>query len=541
MTASASVLGAAQPRAETDSLLLERLASVLPEGSKFGIYHLSTPPTRTEALYSAPPNERPDKTFRENHFLAVSADVGDPPKPTLVLGLEIFVFSTAFCTTLFVSKADSTGYLQLLGLPRTAPSPVREITTAFVEFLVRHRRRHGVPTVVNLFARAQAQYLFPGSVENKGKHVLDDRGLVKWWCRVLNPLVEGDDDAGDAPPVNVKGYLVVPGLDAYETRAFLPRPSSHATHTTAATRWTLGHPLETISHYTSERAWVPPRCLIPRYPDDPKSRFRDELDEEAISWRKDTGAWKSVKSLDQFWEMMAFRQECSSGRLTGFLWIVFDAKQGRGGRSSSPDEAPSQGVRATTKSAEEKGIPKKSRKKKQKKKKKLTGPIIPRQPRAKTRARSRLENLPVSTAYYYWPPQGRGERIVDESDYKRIVELLLHLDFSTLVKAAASTRRWVSEVGVGGSWGREVVGTRKLSVAAATSGRSGDTGAAGPAVTNLSGLIKRKRPAPSAEAEGQGTACQPGLDRSTAGAAATSTAPVNVLGAGLVRKKPKPS
>ncbi len=57
-----------------------------------------------------------------------------------------------------------------------------------------------------------------------------------------------------------------------------------------------------------------------------ESRFWDELDEEAASSAdmKKTGNWKSVKSLDMFWEMMAYRQECSSGRMTGFIWLVFD-------------------------------------------------------------------------------------------------------------------------------------------------------------------------------------------------------------------------
>ncbi|KAK5240099.1 hypothetical protein LTR16_011110, partial [Cryomyces antarcticus] len=61
--------------------------------------------------------------------------------------------------------------------------------------------------------------------------------------------------------------------------------------------------------------------------------FLDELDEELpdasssqinVSPKKrSAGQWKSVKTLEQFWEMMAYRQECSSGRLVGFIWVVF--------------------------------------------------------------------------------------------------------------------------------------------------------------------------------------------------------------------------
>lgn len=576
MTPTNILFGARRDPNSSDPLV-ERLESLLPKGFKFGIYHLSTPPTRTEALYSAPPGERPDKTYREDHFLAISIDVepdktadqaasareqGNEPRRVLVLALEVFLFTTASSTTLFVSKADSTGYLNLLKLPKGTPSPIREISAAFVSFLVEHRQRGGIRTVVSLFARAQSQYLFPGSVDNKGKHVLDDRGLVKWWCRVLNPLLEPDDEEARQETRtkwgDVKGYLVVPGLDRYETRAFLPRTSG------AAANWTLGHPLERISHYTEEYDWVPLRCLIPKFPDDPKSRFRDELDVEASKSEQDTGLWKSVKTLDQFWEMMAFRRECSSGRLTGFIWVVFDPKERQDSGTTANTQGPVQtpasslngaptlplpgtpprrraGVAATpqcsplkkTISASTDSTPTKSRsedrkaKKKKKEKKPLKGPIIPRQPKIKTQQRNYLLDRPISTAFYYWPPEGRGEKIVDEPSYKRIVELLLHLDFATVEKACGSTARWISEVGMGTKWGTEVVGKKEPLVldASAVDVRSAAT------VNDLAGLIKRKR--------ADNGSVEAGTASSGAATGTQEPAPVNVLGAGLVRKKKK--
>ncbi len=257
-----------QVNGSSTSALLEKLAAVLPAGHKFGIHHLSTPPARTDPLFSAPPGEQPDKTYWENHFLAVSIDVPHGAAPSrrassaggeskqaqkqrvFVLALEIFIFTTAYSTTLFVSKADSTGYLQLLQLPKGAPSPIREISSTFVTHLLEHRRREGIQLVVSLFARSQNQYLFPLSVENKGKHVLDDRGLVKWWCRVLDPLLL--QPKSNEHWESVKGYLIVPGLERNEVRFFLPRgPAAHE-------HWILGHPMERISHYTKEFDWVPP-------------------------------------------------------------------------------------------------------------------------------------------------------------------------------------------------------------------------------------------------------------------------------------------
>jgi len=565
---------------QSSAILTERLAAVLPRNYKFGIYHLSTPPTKTDALCSAPPGERPDKTYVEKHFIALSIDVPKEPAESaaarngvtadgggrhdkvLVLALEIYVFTTAFSTTVFVSKADSTGYLHLLRLPAGTASPIREVSAAFVSYLVEQRRRKDIQCVVSLFARAQAQYLFPGSVENEGKHVLDDRGLVKWWCRVLHPLAVSPPVGGGHRPWNgVKAYLVIPGLDRYETRAFLPRVPG------ATERWVLGHPLEKVSHYWREYDWVPARCLIPRYPDDPKSRFRDELDEEAnrSEGLKVSGAWRSVRSVDQFWEMMAFRQECSSGRMTGFIWVVFDAVDyiipdgAAGGSSQAASQPQSQSQSSTaigqserpstppsrsqkpptpfttprkisanpTGSQQSPTPPTPEQKKKEKKKKKtkkkplLKGPILPRIPQVKTRQRNYLLDRPTSSPYYYWPPEGRGRRLVDdEHGYKRSTELLLRLDFATLERAVGSTARWIAEVGMGEEWGLEVEGRRE---GFAPTRQQQEKKSGGEVVVNdLAGsIVKRKR----------------GEEEKTGEAAGGV---VNVLGAGLVRKKLKP-
>ena len=299
--------------------LLQRLASVLPKDIIFKIYHLSTPPTRTSALYSAPPGGRPDRTYCESHFLSASIqtsvqDDQSESADVLVFAIEILIYSTAFDSTFFISKADSTGYLHLLNLPKGTSSPLREISATFLRYLAEKRQRENIRSVLSLFARAQDQYLFPGSVEYSGKHVLDDRGLVRWWCRVLNPLIEQcSSNTQSSQWDTVKGYLIVPGLDIHETRSYIPRGTKAS--------WTIGHPLRDISRHPSD---VPPRCLIPHFPDDPKSRYLDELDDEISKSRHfESGQWKSVKSIDQFWDMMAFRQECSAGRLVGFIWIVF--------------------------------------------------------------------------------------------------------------------------------------------------------------------------------------------------------------------------
>ncbi|KAI8966147.1 histone acetylation protein-domain-containing protein [Daldinia sp. FL1419] len=537
--------------------LIAKLAKVLPKDRNFTAYHLSTPPTVAEPLchppaYNTPGDSKdkrsskPLKTYCEKHFLAISIGAGKEgahlDKQVLVLGIEIYIYTTSFSTIIFVSKADSTGYLNLLNLPKGTPSPIREITACFLAFLVANRRRPTKQLVVNLFARAQSQYLFPGSVKNNGKHVLDDRGLVKWWCRVLNSLLEGTDYQDVRKPWDAThGYLVVPGLDNYETRAFLPRTSL------AASNWILNHPLEKISPYANDPsnygANIHPRSLIPMYPDDPKARFVQELEESTAEKAKLLHGWKTPKTLEQFWEMMAFRQECSSGRLTGFIWVVFESQPNE--KSNAPsakatasiptpnasfgalakDITPPTSPRTpqrnnislpTPASSSSKLNTLRSRRlrRKRKGKKVLSGPIIPRKPQIKTHQRAQFPKQ-IETPYYSWPENGRGQVVLSDNNYKRAVELLLHLEFGTLEQGISSTGRWTKEVNMGENWALNIVGER-ASIGPTVSS------SASIAVNNLSGMIRRKRSADEAANE-----------------TPSSSPAVNTLGGGLIRKKAK--
>ncbi|KAK9780436.1 putative Histone acetylation protein-domain-containing protein [Seiridium cardinale] len=578
------------PEAVTNAFV-EELRRGLPKGIKFTAHHLSTPPTITEPLCYPPAYpaaqtnnsdsqsdtraRKPLKTYCEKHFLTVSIDAPESKDQVLALALEIYIYTTAHLSIIFVSKADSTGYLELLKLPKGTPSPIREVTTTFISYLVANRRRRGIQFVVNLFARSQSQYLFPGSVKNSGKHILDDRGLVKWWCRVLNPLLQ-DGGADKKKWDKIHGYLIIPGLDDYETRAFLPRTAA------ASKQWTLGHPLERISPYISDPVTygsnIPARCIIPTYPDDPKARFVQELEESTSEKAKLVGGWKSPRTLDQFWEMMSFRQECSSGRLTGFIWLVFDPPtstqrstaasgterseaafiQSPNASFSAPPATPrttrpltpesSQGRLESTVTPSSAPItPIKPRAKKLKKKA-LKGRIIPRQPKVKTQQRARFPKE-SETAYYYWPEEGRGQVVLDESGYTRAVELLLHLEFGTLEQAITSSTRWTKEVNFGKSWSLEIIGQCEPPIRPTVS-------STGKAVNDLSSMIKKKRPAPDAipdrpevpTAEGAAVNTLGGsLIRKKAKTTTDTLAPppiseapkINTLGTGLVRKKPK--
>ncbi|KAI9791624.1 MAG: hypothetical protein M1816_003710 [Peltula sp. TS41687] len=510
----------ALPIPDTHSSFASALAEALPIGVKFTIYHLSSPPTKCASIFAAAPDAEPDRTYCESHYLSIAIQPGksetqpDSAQHLLVFAIEALIYTTKSLTTIFVSKADSTGYLHLLNLPKGTPSPLKTVASTFLNHLVQTRRRAGVKLCISLFARAQDQYLFPGSVENVGKHLLDDRGLIRWWCQVLDPLVrktEGAQDPNQTTRDNARssmtrGYIIVPGLEQVEASHLLP--SIVQSDPPTERRWIVGHPL----HLLSDRSDLPPRCLIPHFPDDPKARFIDELDEELLDVtngdltispsksRRSNGRWKSVSDLEQFWEAMEFRQECSSGRLVGFIWVVFPAessskqKEDIATASGSPTafesiQSPAEALSPTSplpnefqgrytsrqlsrsfsafdeeeqKSSKQSpsrprassGSPRKS------KLPKLSGPIITRQPRIKgSTSPSSTTKQPAQTPYYLWSVAGRGQVVLAQKDYTRVTAFLLKLDFKTPEIARLSTARWLqAPLSRNETWGETVVG-----------------------------------------------------------------------------------
>lgn len=579
------------------SSLQDLLADVLPKDVPFIFYHYSTPPTKSPALYSAPPHLKPERTFCESQFLAVSIIPKDgadsrTEEELLVLAIEVLIYTTKHLTTIFVSKADSTGYLAKLNLPRSqAGSPLKAICGTFVSWLARERQREGKKLVVSLFARAQDQYLFPASIENSDKHVLDDRGLVKWWCKVLDPLVrEYAVDAEKKPlakqladckdgvarngtsskmECTAKGHLIIPGFDPYDTLRYVPPPPP-----TAPRRWVSSHPLLQIAPHPG----APPRCLVPHFPDDPKSRYLDELDEELPDRGSDAmtqeggtpsrsnGRWKSIKTLDQFWEMMAFRQECSSGRIVGFIWVVImppavsipeedETEPSQLFSQSFSQNESQESVASLISTPKRKTTHKKPRRRKVNTQ---TGPIPLIIPRIKSTtsslsitsngsngAASKLP--PESTVYFTWPSHTRGKVVFSSRDYNRAHEVLLQQNFATPAAAARSTKRWKDEIAVLGgadNWSWTVLGKKEV---AGVAGR--DVSAV--SVNTVLGVRKKRKPDAADGSQGlpdEGIKMlgdglvrkKPKTEASNVdGAVAAANNGVNTLSAGLVRKKLK--
>lgn len=560
--------------------LKDLLAEQLPKDVPFTFYHYSTPPSKSPALFSAPPHLKSERTYCESHFLSATITPNDAagsqlPEELLVLAIEVLIYTTRRLTTIFVSKADSTGYLSELHLPRSqSGSPLKTICGTFVSWLARERQREGKKLVISLFARAQDQYLFPASIDNKNKHVLDDRGLVKWWCKVLDPIIWEYQAEEERKPfqerlakckssgtssqsaTTAKGYLVIPGYEPYDTLRYVP-PSPVPS---APRRWAAAHPLLHIAPHPA----APPRCLVPHFPDDPKARFLDELDEELPDRgegvivdggtpSRSNGMWKSVKTLDQFWEFMAFRQECSSGRIVGFIWVVLSppADSIREEDEDTPSQLSQLSQQSAPDSQERQPTPRKRKSTSKHRTKPIarSGPIPLILPRIKTSSSnlsstsntstSSASKIPDHSPYFICPVSSRGTICFSTKNYNRAHEVLIHSSFATRAATARSTMQFKKEVSVLGGvaeWGWTVVG-RKESVAVKQS-TEGDCvqpvtvmgvrkkrkdGDAAAVQTLDVGLVRKKvkvEPTPVTETEG--------------------TNGVQVLGAGLVRKKPKP-
>jgi regulator of Ty1 transposition protein 109 len=105
------------------------------------------------------------------------------------------------------------------------------------------------------------------------KHVLDDRQLIKWWVRTINPIIPRKKSSGST---SYQGHLTVPGYEGNELkRLFTPQSRDPK-----SLNWLPGNPLPELAKARGLPEHTIPRCLLPCFPDDPNARFVLELDEE---------------------------------------------------------------------------------------------------------------------------------------------------------------------------------------------------------------------------------------------------------------------
>ncbi|BEJ16920.1 hypothetical protein CspHIS471_0603210 [Cutaneotrichosporon sp. HIS471] len=276
----------------------------------------STPTTESNPTTQTKPTTNPSPTPTTH-----------PPAPRVLaaaISAHLYTLPSPDPTSiLYISKVDSSGY--------APPSPLtRALSSGFLSYFLSPSTRPGGPlgsVTATLFARSQGQYLFPNSVEGGGKRVLGGLGLCQWWKSVF------EDTARLVGDVEL-AYLL-PSYSASEAKGILGARRQGA-------EWTYAPPFQ-VPMFRAKRSLA---TLIPSLPDDPKTRFLEELVSSALDTpathkdgkekegkrsRKDVEAAEDEAErrrahgalarvpVDEFWERMGFRQECASGDVTGFF------------------------------------------------------------------------------------------------------------------------------------------------------------------------------------------------------------------------------
>jgi regulator of Ty1 transposition protein 109 len=280
----------------------------------------------------------PVEAYVEHIIMTASYTEEGQEQGRLMYALECFLYTLPKhkSSLLYVSKLDSSGWgpkaipkhlqASLLGsLSQGDPSwdssssITRVITKDFLSWfasLSHWSSNASLPSIrhisIHILARAQGAYLFPNSNDNKGKHLLSDGALIKWWRSVMSSVVCG---VRRRAPIEAKPFYIIPGYDRLESHELLPlpppRPALYESKEVLPTDnqalseagWVYGHPYSKVvvddrlpplplsgpSFSTIGNPEFDPRriaMLLPYFPDDPKSRFIVEIARDSYEHAK---------------------------------------------------------------------------------------------------------------------------------------------------------------------------------------------------------------------------------------------------------------
>lgn len=312
-----------------------------------------------------------DATKAESQVEGKGEGQGKKRVLTTALSAHLYILPHHRTSILYISKLDSSGY-------PTIPLPLtRTFITSILQYFILPESRPTEHVRIQLFARSQGQYLFPNSSEGP-KKVLGGLGLCGWWKGVYEDAAASARDHGD-----VKLGMVLPGYSPAEARGMLGqrKPLPEGLEWTSAPPFS--NPLPSVagpsstpsSSQSTPVSAMSLASLIPSFPDDPKSRFLDDLVSEGAedpqrrrkllgenpssssigsstsasasgsgskrqkteshkgrlqaedeAERRFTQATLEKVSQGEYWERMGFRQECISGDVTGFFTLEYTAR-----------------------------------------------------------------------------------------------------------------------------------------------------------------------------------------------------------------------
>ncbi|KAK9455379.1 histone acetylation protein-domain-containing protein [Dipodascopsis uninucleata] len=260
------------------------LSDVLPESdSEYSLHHIRTKAQR-EHLTSDPIKNIQYNSQAWSHLILLSH------KEIHLLALELVIYNSTDSTTIFIAKADSTGYADI-SEGEGARINIRLAIEQILRVFIRVVSRSGILTRICLFARTQPQYLFRESGKNRGKHILNDRELTKWWMKVNTSLLSEFSTLNSA-------RIHIPGFEKSDMRSFL----------LSDPRWEEGHIFCNGLDQAKELAL----CHIPHFPDDPKSRFLEFL---VVEGRSET------TTVGQFFLELQMRQEFLLGVVAAIIGV----------------------------------------------------------------------------------------------------------------------------------------------------------------------------------------------------------------------------
>ncbi|KAI0081576.1 hypothetical protein K474DRAFT_1681935 [Panus rudis PR-1116 ss-1] len=334
--------------------------STLPGTRNFHIHVLVSSPRKHSGLFPyAHPRPR---VYLQDIFILLSEKTSAESSRVLVTAIEASVYNipSTSCGVLYVSKVDTSGHGSQ---PSPTPSLVRALLTYYADPAT---RPINVTTLwIQLFARAQGQYLFPNSSDYAGKRPLSDIKLCAWWRRIFGQVaaeLEERMKGREEGKTKLRLFYLLPGYNELEAEQSLKGSgSSSSSKPMEETDWTYGH------QYSQTDIPLPcPRVgsqndnlghYVPSFDDDPKSRFLDDIahtteangvkspkrkrTKSATQSHKPRASDASEKeprdhetkpsephipqgelgkvTVNEFWERMSFRQECVAGAVTGFF------------------------------------------------------------------------------------------------------------------------------------------------------------------------------------------------------------------------------
>ncbi|KAF9978616.1 hypothetical protein BGZ73_001532 [Actinomortierella ambigua] len=323
------------------------------------------------------------------------------------------------------------------------------------------RSPHHARTSLYVFARAQPQYLFAKSANNPLKRPLSDRGLVRWWKKMIE-MAYSHHGCSDREDSGTSAFITptsseqqgasrstivanwhIPGIEderlalrsiqhSGDAAIVLPQSSLSNTTANAATTfsWQYGPPDCVRSGHgqppaTSRLA----KDWIPSFPDDPKSR----LMQSSPSCRG------GQVDLRLFWEIAAISEESGAGKTTGFFRAVEDFAE----LEDQPQEQPplqQQQVSSAQKGQRDVGDANDDDKVE-------TKEGITTATTATHLGQQEGDGISEKDAPQSLQPQPTpSKRGGSSSDYTNTINTLLRLNFSSPAQAIESTRKWEQKV-----------------------------------------------------------------------------------------------